>query len=145
MASIIAVNGLEATYSYIDNMIVCRQSKEDGDRSLQRHKEVAAQYNISYNMSKCLIAQHEITYLGYSISNVSLRPDPDRIKSLMDLPIPNDSSIWIKNYFKRIQPILHSALFPLYPETVQCLEALKEEISKASVTAFDELLPLDID
>ena len=43
-------------------------------------------------MNKCLFGQHEITYLGYTISNGSLRtdPDPDRIKPLMS--IPNDSS-----------------------------------------------------
>ena len=113
MDSIIAENGLEATYAHIDDVIVCGQSREDHDRKLQRFKEVESKHNLKY-----FFGQHELTCLGYSISNGSLRPDPDRIKPLMDLPIPKDLSslkrvlvffpyelIWIYNYFKRIQPI----------------------------------------
>lgn len=158
MDSIIADCELEATYAYIDDVIICGEGKEDHDRNLQRFKEAVSKYNLSLNFNKCLYNQKEITYLGYCISNGSLRPDPDRIKPLIDLPIPDNVSslkralglfsyysIWIKDYSKRIQPLLHSDSFPLCSEAIQCFRALKEEISKASVYAFDETLPLQIE
>ena len=76
----------------------------------------------------------------------------------MDLPVPTNScslkralglfsyySIWIQDYSRRIQPILNNTSFPLSPEAIKCFEALKADICKASVAAFDESLPLQIE
>ena len=158
MNSIIADNGLVATFAYIDDVIVGGEDEEDHDRNLKRFKEVASKYNLTLNMKKCLYGLREITYLGYSISNGSLSPDPDRIKPLTEMPVPNDPSslkralglfsyysIWIHNYSKRIQPLLNSQFFPLDSNAVECFESLKREIAEASVAAFDEYLPLQIE
>lgn len=158
MDSIIADNKLQATYAYIDDVIVCGVSKEDHDQNLQRFKEVASKYNLTLNLEKCHYGLREITYLGYCISDSSLRPDPDRIRPLIDMPVPNDLpslkralglfsyySIWIPNYSKRIQPLLMCQSLPLGPEAIKCFESLKRDICKASVAAFDETLPLQIE
>ena len=158
MDSIIGDSGLQSTYAYIDDVIICGERQEDHDRNLQRFREAVSKYYLSFNLSKCHFSQNEITYLGNCISNGSLRPDPDRIKPLMDLPVPTNScslkralglfsyySIWIQNYSRRIQPILNNTSFPLSPEAIKCFEALKADICKASVAAFDESLPLQIE
>ena len=156
--SIISDNGLEATFAYLDDVIICGDNKEDHDRNLQRFKDVALISNLTLNIDKCQYGLSEITYLGYCITNGTLRPDPDRIKPLLDLPAPIDSrslkrtlglfsyySIWIPNYSLRVQPLLNCQIFPLSSEEVACFQSLKKDISEASVAAFDDSLPLQIE
>lgn len=54
MNSIIAHNGLVATFAYTDDVIVCGEDEDDHYRNLKRFKEVAAMYNLTLNMNKCL-------------------------------------------------------------------------------------------
>ena len=156
--SIIADNNLDATFAYIDDVIICGENQEDHDRHLQRFKEVAAKYNLTLNIAKCKYSLTKITYLGYCIENGTLSPDPNRIKPLLDLPVPDEASslkralglfsyysVWIPDYSRRIQPLLSCRQFPLSSEAVRCFESLKKEISEASVAAFDETLPLQIE
>lgn len=41
---------LKATFAYIDDVIICGESKKDHDRNLQRFKEVASKYNLTLNI-----------------------------------------------------------------------------------------------
>ena len=97
-------------------------------------------------------------YLGYCISGGFLRPDPEPLRPLLELPDPSDSaslkrllgllsyySSWIPNYSRRIQPLLNSESFPLDSSAIQCLESLKEEICKSFVASFDENAPLQVE
>ena len=88
--SIITDNGLKAAFAYINDVIVCGETKEDHNRNLQCFKEVASQYRLTLNVNKCQYRLTEITYLGYWISNGSLSSDPDRIQPLLELPIPRE-------------------------------------------------------
>ena len=69
MDTIIADNNLQATYAYIDDVIICGKDDKDHDLKLQRFKEVASKYNLTLNIKKCHYHLNSITYLGYSISN----------------------------------------------------------------------------
>jgi len=45
--------------------------------------------NITFNEKKCTYATDSLKLLGYHISNGMLQTDPDRVKSLLELPVPN--------------------------------------------------------
>ena len=47
--------------------------------------------NLQFNKSKCVFSTRSIKLLGYLISDGEIRPDPDRMQPLKDLPAPNDS------------------------------------------------------
>lgn len=156
--SIISDNHLESTFAYIDDLIICGHSFEDHDRNLRNFRKIASKYNLTLNEAKCQYGLTKISYLGYLISDGSLSPDPERLKPLKNLPVPSDSasmkrclgllsyySQWIPNYSTRIQPLLQANTFPLNYSAAQSFEALKAEICRASVAAFDEDLPLQVE
>ena len=158
ISTIISDNELENTFAYIDDIIVCGKDKEDHDSNLQRFKDIALRYNLTLNEDKCQVGLDTINYLGYLISHGTLRPDPDRLQPLRDMPVLSTLtslrrtlglfsyySSWIHDYSYRIQPLLHSTTFPLGPEAIRCFESLKEDIAQASVAALDDYLPLEVE
>ncbi|KAK4320182.1 hypothetical protein Pmani_008945 [Petrolisthes manimaculis] len=149
--TIISDSNLGDTFAYIDDVIICGFGQEDHDKNLENFRDVASKYNLTLNESKCQYSMTEISYLGYCISDGTIRPDPERLKPLLDMPCPTDLvslkrtlgllsyySQWIPNYSSRILPLLSSKSFPLDCLSVQCFESLKKEICKASVAALDE-------
>lgn len=156
--SIISDNCLESTYAYIDDVIICGMNQDEHDRNLKHFREVASKCNLTLNESKCQYNLKEITYLGYLITNGSISPDPDRLKPLRDLPVPNDSasmkrtlglllyySLWIPNYSKQIQPLLNFKSFPLNKEAIHRFENLKRVICNSCLTNFNDNLPMQVE
>lgn len=156
--TVISDNNLMGTFAYLDDVIVCGSNQEEHDSRLEQFRKIARDYNLTLNESKCQYNLREICYLGYCISGGFLRPDPERLRPLLDLPVPPDSaslkrllgllsyySSWIPNYSRRIQPLVNSKSFPFDSTAIQCLESLKEEICKSSVASFDENAPLQVE
>ena len=158
MNTITTDNNLSATYAYIDDVIICGNSQEEHDRNLKNFKDITKKYNITLNESKCHYSLKKINYLGYTIANGSLCPDPERLKPLMNLPAPWDPaslrrtlgllsyySQWIPNYSSRIQPLLGCKDFPINSEAARCLDSLKDDIGRPSLAAWDEDPPLEVE
>ena len=156
--TLISENGLSDTFAYIDDLIIGGMSQEDHDENLRRFEAVAEKYKLTLNKDKCEYRLPEIKYLGYLISNGTLRPDPERLQPLRDLPLPTDSSSlkrtlgllsyysqWIPNYSNRISPLLTVKTFPLDSVACQCLHDIKEDVCRASVAALDENVPMEIE
>ncbi|XP_045104382.1 uncharacterized protein LOC123499915 [Portunus trituberculatus] len=156
--TLISDNRLTDTFAYIDDLIIGGMNQEDHDENLRRFEAVAEKYNLTLNKDKCEYRLPEIKYLGYLISNGTLRPDPERLQPLRDLPVPTDSSSlrrtlgllsyysqWIPNYSNRITPLLIVKTFPLDSVACQCLHDLKEDVCRASVAALDENVPMEIE
>jgi len=51
----------------------------------------AAECNITLNEEKLKIRMTSLRMLGYLISYHNLKPDPERLQALFDLPIPSSS------------------------------------------------------
>ena len=87
-----------------------------------------------------------------------MRPDPDQIKPLQALPPPSDSkslkrvykmfsfySQWIKNFSKKIRPLVQVKQFPIEEEALKAFDLLKKDIEQSVIGAIDELLPFEIE
>ena len=85
---IIERNNCEATTAYLDNITVCGKTKEEHDANLQRFLDSAAARNLTFNKNKCIYSSDCISLLDYQICNGTLRPDPERVKSLLNMPMP---------------------------------------------------------
>ena len=88
------------------------------------------------------------TTVGYIIEEGTIRPDPDRLRPLREVPIPHDSrsmrrclglfsyySQWIPRFSDRIEQIASCKTFPLSPPAVEAFESLKKTIEDAFVLA----------
>ena len=158
MNSLIEENGLSETYCYLDDIIVCGKTEEDHDSNLKQFMQMKEKYNLTPNEQKCLFNQTEITYLGYSISKGSLKPDSERLAPLRNLNAPLDKAFlrrvlglfsyyshWIPQFSKKIAPLLNENKFPMSVESLDAFSDLKNEICSAALAAFDEDQPICIE
>ena len=87
-----------------------------------------------------------VKLLGYEISEGSLKPDPDRVKTLLELPPPANKkeqqrlvglfayyAQWFVQYSDKIKPLLQNCVFPLANDVLKAFELLKSELATATL------------
>ena len=78
---------------------------------------------ITVNESKSIYSQLSVKHCSYYISHGEIRPDPDRLKPLRDLPVPQNVkriiglfsyySKWSPNISEKLKPLSSVSSFPL--------------------------------
>jgi len=46
--------------------------------------------NLQLKPSKCHLFQRELVYLGHLVSAEGIRPDPKKVKAILEMPVPKD-------------------------------------------------------
>ena len=118
MNDLINDKGLRDTFAYLDDVTVCGKDQTHHDENLKRFLNAEKQKNLVYNEQKCLFSIRTLSILGNVVSEGLIKPDPERLKPLRDLPPPKDVksqkrlvglfsyySKWIKNFFEKIRPL----------------------------------------
>ena len=85
--SIIRKEKLEKTRAYLDDVIISGATQEEHDRNLERFISTVKKYGITLNKDKCLFNVQRISLLGHILEKGTKRPDPERLKKLMDFPL----------------------------------------------------------
>ena len=80
---------LHGTYAYLENITVSGVNKSDHDAKLNAMIEVAEAEKLTFNFDECVFAKSEIDLLGYRVSHLKIQPDPERLRSLRELPVPS--------------------------------------------------------
>jgi hypothetical protein len=88
MRDIIEEDELKSTLVYFDNVIIGAQSLEDLKIKASRFKESMERREMTLNESKTIYGVKELDILGYRVSYNEIKPDPDRLKPLLELPPP---------------------------------------------------------
>ena len=140
MMKFVDENDLEASFPYLDNVTICGKDQEDHDDNMEHFLEAAKRKNLCYNTQKCIFSTRRLPVFGYIIEEGTIRPDPDRLRPLRELPIPHDSrsmsrclglfsyySQWIPKFSDRIKPLASCKTFPL-PSTAIDLKALRRRL-----------------
>ena len=102
---------LSDTFAYIDDVTICGRDQNEHDKNLKRFLEAAKRKNLTLNESKSTFSTRSLQTLGYIISEGEIKPDPDRLQPLRNLPPPTDKktqkrviglfayySQWIQNF-----------------------------------------------
>ena len=90
--NIIAKYDLRDTYAYLDSVTVCGKTMKDHDHNLKALFSAAKSENLTFNNSKCVFARTEIDLLGYRISHNLIQPDPERLRPLLHLLLPQKNA-----------------------------------------------------
>lgn len=156
--NIITENNLSGTFAYVDNVTVCGMNQQEHDENLQRFLKVATEKNLELNNDKSIYSTTVLNILGYTVSNKSIKPDPERLQPLLELPIPKTKkelervlgmfsyyAQWIQNFSTKVHPLVASQSFPLSRDAIEALETLKEDISSAVVVTVDKSIPLVVE
>ena len=75
-----------------DDLIIAGETEADHDQVLWRVMERARQRNIKFNLSKLQFKKKEVTYMGHIVSSEGLRPCPNKIAAIQNMPSPSDKS-----------------------------------------------------
>ena len=158
MVKFVDEDDLQATFPYLDNVTICGKDQGEQNVNLEQFLVAAKRKNICYNTDKCIFSTRRLPIFGYVIEEGSIRPDPERLLPLRELPIPHYTkylnrclglfsyySEWIPEFSVRIKPITGCKSFPLPQPAVEAVENLKKTIEDAVVTAIDESIPFVVE
>ena len=144
------LTGIEGVQVFIDDILVVGDTQEEHDKRLSMVLSRLQKRNVKLNKSKCEISAMEVPYLGYILSGDGIRPDPKKIKAILEAPTPNSvlslkSFLGLCTYYNRFVPKFSSVLCPLYNLTQknvqfqwsavheQAFLKIKEALAKANI------------
>lgn len=109
--------------------------------------------NFTLNQSKRVFKVRVLNLLGYSVKDGEIKPVPEPLLPLWNLPLPKDSASlrkavrlfvhyfrWMPNFSQKIHRLSHTNSFPL-----QAFVSLKKDIASAVLMAADPASPFTME
>eukprot|EP00253_Pinus_taeda_P012645 PITA_12645 len=114
---------------FIDDILVYSRNMEEHHEHLRKVLQTLWEHQLYAKFSKCDFFKEEIQYLGHVITKEGTAVDPEKIKAIMDWPVPKDvadvRSLW--DWLDIIgAPILRIA--DPDKDYVVCMDASKEAV-----------------
>ena len=99
------------------------EAQSDHDQNVTRLLERARQVNLKLNKSKVKLRKTEVKFMGHVISNQGLKPDPDKVSAIKNMPKPTSSLevqtlLGFVNYLSKFLPKLSDVSAPLRELTI---------------------------
>ena len=151
-------NNLKGCFPYLDDITIAGVNQSEHDINLKAFFEAASAAKITINESKTQLSQTEISILGYKIGFRYIKPDPDRVQPLFDLPLPQSTkelqrmiglfayyAQWIPSYSEKVRPLIKSQSFPLTEEAILAIKTLKDTLASATLQPIDFSQPLTVE
>ena len=79
---------LKKVYAYLDDITVTGATEEKHDSNLKKLLDAAEIDNFTLNKDKSRFKVTSLNLLEYNISHREIKPDPERLQALIDLPPP---------------------------------------------------------
>ena len=76
----------------VDELLVWGKNTEDHDHTLKQVLKKAAAYDFRFSKQKCKFHRQEVEYVGHAFGTDGLRPNPDRIQAILNMPVPQDKT-----------------------------------------------------
>ena len=158
MKQIIEEDGLKNTLVYFDNVILGAMTLEELKGQSENFQKAMTKRGMTLNDSKTIYGVEELNILGYCVSNGTIKPDPERLKPLWDLPAPPTGKSlqramglfayyakWIPKFSDRIERLKSVKQFPLKDKELSDFNGLKKSIASATLQAIDESVPFTVE
>lgn len=151
----VAVSGLrpDSCFVYLDDFIVHGRSLEQHNLNLVKVMERLRQVNLKLNPTKCEFLKRSILYLGHSISEQGVLPDPGKIEAIKKWPVPTSTEEVVRfvafaNYYRRFIDNFAGIAIPLHKlsrkgitftwsdECEKAFRVLREKLSNPPLLQF---------
>lgn len=111
--------GLKQVFCYLDDILIGGASLEECRNNLFEVLGRLQRHNVRINLSKCKFLTNTVSYLGHVITPEGIRPNKEKIKSIVEAPPPRDllqlqSYLGLLNYYGRFIPNLSHELSAMY-------------------------------
>lgn len=103
---------------YLDDITIYSKNANEHLSHLKQVFEKFREYEIYLNPTKSIFAVHEGKLLGHIVSKDGITIDPERVKAIIELPLPNhkkglQSFLGRINFLRRFIPDVANLLQPL--------------------------------
>lgn len=94
------------------------ETQKEHEEALNKVVEQARKLNIKFNLKKLQFEVNEVRFLGMIFSEKGIKPDPDRVKSIIQLSTPQNimqlqSFLGMVNYLRLFIPNMSELVEPL--------------------------------
>ena len=73
-----------------DDLIIAAATKQEHDAILRKVLDRARDKGVCFNYDKIQFKVSEVEYMGNLVSSKGLKPDPKKVKAIVDMPTPTD-------------------------------------------------------
>ena len=109
------LQGAPGAMCYIDDILVTGPTNEAHLQNLEEVFRRLKSYGIRMKKEKCHFMRNSVTYLGHVIDSEGIHATPDKIKAIVEAPIPTNvqqlrSFLGLLNYYRKFLPNLASII-----------------------------------
>lgn len=109
---------IEGVKIIVDDILVHGVSTQDHDMALRTVLQRCRESGLKLNRSKTKIALPEVGYVGHVMSSEGLKPSPERVRAVLDMPTPTNTEavhrfIGLVGYLHKFIPNLSQEAKPL--------------------------------
>lgn len=113
------LKGIQGISVYLDDVLIHARDVAEHDEILRQVLTRIRSHNLSLNMKKCSFYQRHVSFLGFSIQDGKISPDPERTSAITQFPKPNtvrqlQRFLGMSNYFRSYVPDYASLTAELY-------------------------------
>ena len=136
-----------------DDIIIAGKDTAEHDSALKQVLERARMRNIKFNRSKVQLRVDQVKYLGDIVTADGFKPDPEKIKAIIDMPEPQSKQdlqrlLGMVNYLSQYIPNMSEISAPLrallkkntqwfwYDEHRHAIEKLKQALTNSPVLQY---------
>ncbi|KAL2077680.1 hypothetical protein ACEWY4_027184 [Coilia grayii] len=112
------LQGLPNVHCFLDDILVTGRDDAHHLRNLEAVLSRLEKFGLRVQKEKCEFFRSSLEYLGHIIDSSGLHKSPDKIRAIVDAPMPTDISqlrsfLGLINYYGRFVPNLSMLLHPL--------------------------------
>uniref|UniRef100_A0AAR2LI10 ribonuclease H n=1 Tax=Pygocentrus nattereri TaxID=42514 RepID=A0AAR2LI10_PYGNA len=113
------LEGLEGVEVFMDDILVYGATMQEHDARLDKVLSRIESTGLKLNKEKCSLRQSQLRFLGHLIDRSGVRPDPEKVEAIKQLPSPQNVQelkrlLGMVNYLGKYIPDLATVGQPLY-------------------------------
>ena len=86
------LQGIEGVVVLVDDTLITGKTKEEHDRRLTQVLTRLEKAGLTLGLEKCAFDQPSVKFLGQIVDRNGIRPDPDKVKAIQEMPPPRNVS-----------------------------------------------------
>ena len=100
---------IEGCEVIVDDLLLWGKDETEHNERLKKVIERAAEVDLRFNKEKCKFNRKEVRYVGHIFGGDGLKPNPDRVQAIIDMPVPQDRKspqrfLGMVNYLNKFIP-----------------------------------------
>lgn len=100
---------LDFVIVFIDDICISSSSMEEHQRHVDIVLQRLREHGLRINVSKCVFAQTEITFLGHHVTSQGISPLPEKVDAIMNFKKPTVTHelkrfLAMLNFYRRMLP-----------------------------------------